>query len=133
MNNSLFSKDSDYFSDNEQIIRLEYCKDKGEACNSQMKTMNGNLLLARKFIEKKEYTRALHEIKQAFTSTYQIKPDQCQKCAQLFRDTIIGTLKQLITDLKKMTSGLFARKTYKFDLQEAEKLLLDLEENKFLS
>lgn len=130
MSNPLFSKDSEYFKDNEAIIRLEYCKDKGDACNSQMKTMNGNLLLARKLIEKKEYTRALQEIKYAYNSTYLIKPEQCQKCAQLFRDTIINSLKQLITDLKKMTSGLFARKVYKFDLQEAEKLLQDLENEK---
>lgn len=127
MNSSLLSKDSEYFKDNEEIIKLEYCKEKGEACNSQMKLMNGNLLLARKLIEKKEYTRALQEIKQAHSSTYQIKPDHCQKCAQLFRDTIINSLRQLITDLKKMTKGLFANKNYKVDLEEAEKLLLELE------
>ncbi len=130
MNSPLFSQDSEYFRDKEEFIKLEHCKDKGDACNSQMKLMNGNLLLARKLIEKKEYTRALQEIKQAYNSTYQIKPEQCQKCAQLFRDTIMGTLKQITTDLKKMTSGLFARKMYRFDLQQAEILLRELEENK---
>jgi hypothetical protein len=127
MKSLIFSKDSDYFKDNEDIIKLEYCKDKGESCNSQMKMMNSNLLLARKLIEQKEYSRALQEIKLAFTSTYQIKPEHCQKCAELFRDTILNSLKKIISDLKKLTSGFFAKKNYKFDLQEAENLLRELE------
>jgi hypothetical protein len=130
MNNPLFSKDNEYFSDNEEFIKLDYCKDKGEVCNSQMKLINGNMLLSRKFIEKKEYTQALQELKKAYYTTFEIKPDHCQKCALLFRDTLLRSLKEIITDLKKMTSGLFARKNYRFDLQEAEKLLLELEENK---
>jgi hypothetical protein len=115
-------KDSDYFRDNEDVIKLEFCKNEGDACKVQMRLMNDSLVLARKFIEKKEYKNALQEIKNAYFSTSELQDLQCLKCADLFRDIILKSLEKIVTDLKKLTRGFWGNKNYLFDLSEAEKL-----------
>lgn len=116
-------KDSDYFNDEEDVIKLESCNGGGDICTMQMRVMNDNLILARKFIEKKEYTNALEEIRKAYVSTNELKNMPCLKCADLFRDIILKSLEKIVADLKKLTSGFWGNKNYLFDLSEAEKLL----------
>lgn len=120
--NFLFRGDNEYFNDKEAFIKLEYCKEDGESCSSQLNAVNKNLVLARKLIEEKEYSKALQEINSAFNITYEIERPGCQKCAKLFRNTILNSLKQIIDDLKKTTSGIFAKKSLKPDLLLAEEL-----------
>lgn len=122
----IIARDSEYFSDDEDVIKLEFCKNDGEACRLQMEFMNGKLLLARKFVDKKEYPRALEVINEAFHSTFDLKFEQCQKCAKLFRVTILNSLDQMVYDLQKMTKGFFGNKNYKPDLVLAEKLFEEL-------
>jgi hypothetical protein len=120
--------ESEYFNDKEGAIQLqpESCSQKGIACEQVIRGINKNLVLTRKFAEKKEYTRALNEIKEAHTSTFNLSTGTCLDCAQLFRQIILSQLEQTISELEKMTHGLFARKSLQYDLEEANKLYSEL-------
>ena len=124
----IISSDSDYFQDKEDVIKLESCPNGGNVCRSQMEFMNSNLLLARKFVENKEYSQALDLIKEAFHSTFDLKEGQCQVCAKFFRDTIINSLEVIVKDITKMGKGIFGFRNYKPDLIMAEKLLEELKQ-----
>lgn len=123
MKKRLITRDDDYFKNNEESIKLEHCADKGEKCRVQMVIMNENLLLARKMIENKEFTRSVEVIRKAFESTYMLKEKQCQGCAELFRNFIAQSLNQLVDDLEQLTTGFLASKKYVSDLENARKLL----------
>lgn len=124
---NIISSDSEYFKDDEDIIQIGNCDDNTVICSKQLKYINLNLLLVRKFVEKKEYPAALNEIKKAFLTTSQINQEKCKKCGDIIRSVILNTLNNTITDLRKMTTGFFANKNYKFDLTMAEQLLRELE------
>ena len=113
------SKDNDYFKDGEETIKLEHCADGGIACKLQMMLMNEDLMIARKLIENKEFTRAAQHIKQAFDSTWALKDNRCQGCAALFRNSVFAVLDNLISDLEDMTRGFFGSKKYRRDLERA--------------
>lgn len=120
------SNDSDYFNDGEEAIKLEHCADGGKVCKLQMALMNEDLLIARKLIENKEFTRAAQYIRQAFDSTWSLKDDRCQGCAGLFRSSVFSVLDHLINDLEDMTRGFFGSKKYRMDLERALTLKQDI-------
>jgi hypothetical protein len=122
------SKDSDYYKDNEEAIKLESCPDGGELCKMQMLFMNQHLLEAHKFLENKDYIRAVESIKISFNSTFDLKEQKCKACTDLFRETIFDSLNQVISDLKGITTGIFARKNLKPDLTAAQLLLQEMQE-----
>jgi hypothetical protein len=122
MNKHIVLKDSEYFHDEEAIIKLESCLD-GQVCRKDLSEINKNLLLSRNFVERKEYNRALDVIKEAFDTTYNLKEDHCQKCARFFRETIINSLDRTVADLRKMNKGFFRYRDYSTVLEMAEKML----------
>lgn len=124
----LLIKDSDYFHDHDDSIKLKYCPSGGENCHGQMAYMNNRLLLSQKFIENKEFIRAIDFLQEAFDSTFDLTENQCQRCAKLFRDSIIKTLIHLVADLEEMTRGLFRKKVYKIDLALAKQTLQQLQD-----
>lgn len=124
----LIIKDSEYFHDNEDTIKLNFCPNDGEHCKGQMAYMNNRLLLTRKLVENKEYTRAIESLNEAFDSTYDLGEAQCQPCAQLFRESIVKTLEHLVSDLDEMTKGLFRKKTFIADLVLARRIMQELRE-----
>jgi hypothetical protein len=120
------SKDNDYFKDGDEAIKLEHCADGGKVCKLQMMLMNEDLLIARKLIENKEFTRAAQHIKNAFDSTWSLKDDRCQGCAALFRNSVFAVLDHLISDLEDMTKGFFGTKKYSKDLERVQLLKQDI-------
>lgn len=129
MNKHIISKDSDYFHDDEEIIKLESCLD-GQVCRKDLSEINKNLLLSRKFIERKEFNRALDVIKEAFDSTYNLKEEHCQKCARFFRETIVNSLDNTVSDIRKMNKGFFRYRNYSAVLEIAEKMLNEISSKK---
>jgi len=123
MKRSLISRDSEYFQD---IIKLESCPKGGFACLEQIPFINRNLMLALKLAENKNYPHALIAIHESFDTIFSLREEQCQKCVNLFKELIIKSLEQIIRDLKRMTTGLFANKNYKYDLTKAEEMLQEL-------
>jgi hypothetical protein len=121
-------KDSEYFQDSEDTIKLRNCPNEGNFCRGQMAYMNNRLLLVRKFIENKEFIRAIDFFAEAFDSTYDLREAQCQSCAKLFRGSIVKSLGHLVSDLEEMTKGFFSRKKYKTDLTLAKKLWQELQD-----
>lgn len=126
------SKDSDFFKDQEESIKLEHCPDGGQKCKVQMATMNEHLLLTRKLIENKEFSRGTEVIKKAFDTTFDLKDKQCQGCAELFRSFITQTVHTCINELEELTTGFLANKRYKSDLENARTLLLELKKQQTL-
>jgi hypothetical protein len=127
----LIAKDSDYFRDSEETIKLEYCPSGGNTCRLQMTFMNEKLLLARKFAENKEPAKAVDAIKEAFDSTYDLVADQCQVCARLFRETITESLNLLIREQDEMRKGFFRKRRTNIELRLAINMLQEmLEKNK---
>jgi len=122
----LVLRDSDYFQDGEDAIKLEYCADGGNTCRSQMAVMNENLLLARKFIENKEFSRGVEVIRKAFDSTFDLKDDKCQSCSKFFRLSITNSLTHIVHDLEEMNSGLFRSRLHQAEITTAVKMLKEI-------
>ena len=122
----LVLRDSDYFQDGEDAIKLEYCADGGNTCRSQMAVMNENLLLARKFIENKEFSRGVEVIRKAFDSTFDLKEDKCQSCSKFFRLSITNSLTHVVHDLEEMNSGLFRSRLHQAEITAAIKMLKEI-------
>ena len=122
----LVLRDSDYFQDGEDAIKLEHCADGGNTCRSQMMVMNENLLLARKFIENKEFSRGVEVIRKAFDSTFDLKEDKCQSCSKFFRLSITNSLTHVVHDLEEMNSGLFRSRLHQAEITAAIKMLKEI-------
>lgn len=120
------SKDSDYFKDHEDIIELESCPYEGEFCKPLLPIINKNLLEARKYVENKDYIRAVESLRNSFNFTFDLKEQKCKACIKLFQEVISDRLIQLIAELQEMTTGLFANKSFKPDLAEAQQVLQEM-------
>jgi len=122
--------DSDYFHDSEDHIKLDFCAEGGNKCRNQMALMNEDLLLARRLIENKEFTRGIKLIEEAYNSTFELKEQQCLGCADLFRATITHSLNTMIQDLEQMTKGFLGSKKFLPEVERAKKVLQELKEKR---
>ncbi|HEX3009648.1 MAG TPA: hypothetical protein VHO90_18735 [Bacteroidales bacterium] len=122
-------RDSDYFHDEEDIIRIESCASMKECCVSILPLLNKNLLLSRKLFENKEYPDAIFLLKDAFEAVSELTNDQCQRCKEQFREIILKHMETIVVDLREITTGLFANKNYRYDLEFAEEVFEELKTN----
>lgn len=122
------SSDKEYFEDKNDIISLESCLNGGIGCKAQLKAVNENLRLVHRLIEDKKHPHAINIIKETYNSTFEIKEERCQKCAGLFRETIVNSLNFIILDLSQLSQGILGDNIYKTDLDVAKKVLRELTE-----
>ena len=70
-----------------------------------------------------EYQRSIDALKDAFRRTHDLKEPACYGCTQLLREVILESLHNVYADLKKLSSGYFAKKHYKISLLVAKNTL----------
>lgn len=99
-----------YFNNNEHIIELESCPRGGNKCEDLRDSINHYLLLSRKLLEEKQYTKACTELLNAYKSSFHLKSKPCKGCAGLFRTVILESMHSAQDDLKRQTSGIFKKK-----------------------
>lgn len=112
--------------DNYDKIELVKCPRGGKNCSSQLSDINQIFLESNNYKHNKEYQMSIEQLKNAFRKTYELKESKCEKCARLFRSTIIDSLENMHTELRILTSGRFRSKRFKGSYLMAKKTLNDL-------
>ena len=109
-------------------FELDTCPNGGFHCHDLLESVNNLLHDANLFVENKEYNRALELKEKAFNRIAELEKERCQPCGALFREVILNSINTHVTDLKKMSSGLFGKKKYKYHFQNAQRLAKRMED-----
>lgn len=125
----LFSQtiiDPEKFNDKKDKIELVSCPRKEIKCKEQLTLINKIYVDTEYYLSEKYYHRSIEILKSAFYITIELTDHPCVKCAELFRSTIIESLENIQSELKKSTSGFFGNKNLKSSLKLAENTLTEL-------
>jgi len=123
---TLSALDSEYLHDKQDKFELVKCPKKEMKCKEQLSIINQIYVDSEFFRREKDYNDSIETLKNAFYITTKFTDNPCTKCAEVFRATIIGSLENLHSELKKTTSGLFANKKYISSLLLTENVLSEL-------
>lgn len=96
---------------NDKIELVHFPHDFGN-CKNILVDINCFFHESEQYQHNKEYRFAIVSLKKAFEKTYELAEPLEQECAQLFRFTILESLKHIHQDLKRMTRGFFRRNSY---------------------
>ncbi|MFW6309512.1 MAG: hypothetical protein ACOC1D_00285 [Prolixibacteraceae bacterium] len=123
------AKSSPSKNDNFEKIELVRCPRGGKNCSSQLSDINKIYLESNNYKHNKEYRMSIESLKHAFDKTYELKESECEKCARIFRSTIIDSLENMHVELGKISSGYFRSKRFKGSYLMAEKTLQTLKKH----
>lgn len=107
-------------------IQLLSCPHECRNCRLVLVDINRLFNESEHYQSSKEYRLSILCLKKAFEKTFEIRERIEQECARLFRFTVIESLENIRHELKKMTSGLFAKSRYKDSYLLAETTLDEL-------
>ncbi len=99
--------------DRSDIIELISCPRNGLKCAELRGKINHLLVVANKSRVNKEYRKAIDEIRKAYLYTEELTAASCENCMELFRQTMIDSLKQINMELKRMSGGFIRGQRYK--------------------
>ena len=124
---SFAATEKDYFKDNQNKIEIVSCARNEIKCKKQLLLINKSYLESEKYRRNKDYPRSIETLKNAFYNTKELKDNPFQKCSLFFQQTISNSLYEIKGELKKLTSGIFAKKYYQPSLVLASQVIEDLE------
>jgi hypothetical protein len=124
---SLSAKDATHFNHKQNKIELQSCLLKEIKCKEHLLVINNYYLDSEMYLREKDFQRSIEKMKSAFYKTMGLKDVSCMKCVELFRFTIIDSLKNIKSELGKMTSGFFGNKHYMPSYILVENVLQELE------
>jgi hypothetical protein len=81
-------------------------------CKSVLIDINRLFHESEQYQNDKEYQFSILSMKEAFEKTFELSKPVEQKCAKIFRLTIIESLEAIHQELRRMTNGLFRRGRY---------------------
>lgn len=110
-----------------QKIEVIDCPNGGNNCKDQLAEINQNYSDSTIYKKEKEYLKAIHLLRDAWQKTHELKQSSCLKCAELFRETISGSMENIHNDLHNMTTGIFRNKRYQEVYLEASKTLKEFD------
>jgi hypothetical protein len=119
--------DSVYLNDKQDKFELLKCPRNDMNCKEQVSAINKIYVDAEFFRREKDYYNAIETYKHAFYITTELTDFPCTKCAEVFRATIVESLENICTELKKITSGFLANKKYRPSLTKVENVLIELQ------
>lgn len=115
----IVENENKYFKENEGYIELVRCPVEKNGCLDHLKMINKRMHFWRSHSLNKNFPLAIEEIKIAFYKIDEIDQPGCEKCADLFRSSILKSLESTHEDLQQMTSGFFRAKRYLSSLELA--------------
>jgi hypothetical protein len=94
-------------------------------CRCKSVLIDINLLFneSEQYQNDKEYQFSILSLKEAFEKTFELRNPVEQKCAKIFRLTIIESLEAIHQELKRMTKGFFRRGRYNRSFMMIEETL----------
>ncbi|RIH63791.1 hypothetical protein D1164_17810 [Mariniphaga sediminis] len=109
---SLFSlRDIEYFN-KEEKFELVNCPLKGKYCKRQLPEINQSYSESEQYRKNKEYRNSIDALKNAYSTTTELKEDSCSRCVNFFRSSITESLEDIHGELHKMSTGLFRTKRF---------------------
>lgn len=110
---TLSTSDSEYFSDSQDKIELVSCAGQGMKCKNQLIEINIIYSESHSHLKEKDYQRAIEKLKSAYHKTTVLTDNECIKCSELFRSTIIESLKNIKEELRTLTTGFLGSNHYR--------------------
>lgn len=123
---SLSAIDSEYLNDKQEKFEFVKCPGGKLKCKDQLSVINKIYGESEFFHREKNYHSSIQSLKNAFYITLELTEKPCNKCAEVFRMTVIDSLENIRLELKKITTGIFGSKKYKPSLVLVEKTLDEL-------
>ncbi|GAB1453931.1 hypothetical protein MASR2M47_39870 [Draconibacterium sp.] len=118
------------FSDNNDKIEVVSCPRKEMICQGHLAIINKHYVLSEQSFKDKNFDQSIDTLKDAYYETMKIVDTPCIGCAKLFRSTITESLENMHSDLEKMTSGIFGKKSYQPSKKKAVDVLNEFEKMK---
>jgi hypothetical protein len=109
--NSISEAEMEQLQNVQDKIELVNCPRKNMICQEQLSVVNKCYVESDQYFRDKDYDRSINVLREAFYKTAELNESPCAKCAHLFRSTIKDSMADIHQDLKKMTSGIFGKKS----------------------
>lgn len=119
-----------YFHSDEDKIELVHCPFDKKECVKQLPDINKYFHESHQGRIDKDYLKAIEALKHAFDITFDIQECSCANCAELFRSTIVSSMRIIHSELKDLTSGWFRNKRYVPAFEMAIKVLKEMNQKK---
>ena len=107
-------------------IELVNCPRGSLNCKEQLEDLNQIFLESNDYQHNKEYQLSIDTLKKAYVKTYDLKESTCEKCAGMFRETILESLECMHDELKIMSKSFLRGKRYQGSLILSQNTLRDL-------
>ncbi len=120
---SLSEAETEILCKKQDKIEVVNCPRKDMICQKQLSVVNNCYVLSEQYFKDKEFHRSIDALLDAFNTTKELTETPCSGCAKVFRSTITESMSNMHHDLKKMTSGFFAKKSYKPSCEKAAEVL----------
>lgn len=124
---SVSESETDYFNNKQDKIEVVSCPRDGMICQEQLSLINKSYIVSEHYFRDKDFQQSIDSLKEAFYETFELDESPCTKCALHFRSTITESLENMHGELKKMTSGFFARKEHRPSLDKVTDILVEFE------
>ena len=119
----LASKSSTKYQDK---IELFKCPLGSMNCKQKLSEINKNYFESYSFLYGDEYQPSIQLLKVAFNKTFELQEPICKDCSEILRFIIIGSLKNVHDDLKKLSEGYFGKRKYKASYDLVKNVLEEL-------
>lgn len=126
---SMPKSDSEYISNKQDKIHVVNCPLKELKCKEYLSVINKNYKQSEIFHLDKDYQRSIESLKSAFYKITEFNELSCLKCAELFRSTIMDSIKNIHFELEKITTGFLGKKHYHQSYIFAGQILKELEDH----
>ncbi len=107
-------------------IELLSCHLNSQRCNHHLKEINRSYSLAHNYHLEKDYFNSIRSLKSAFKIAEELKETTCLNCASFFQSTLTESLENINSELKRMSTGLFAKKRYRSSYIESCNILNEI-------
>lgn len=126
---SLSKIDSEFNNKKQDKIQVVNCPLKELKCKNYLSVINKNYKQSEIFLLDKDYQRSIEALKSAFYKITDFNELSCLKCAELFRSTILDSIKNIHFELEKITTGFLGKKHYHQSYIFAGQILKELEDH----
>lgn len=126
---SLSKEDSEFNNKKQDKIQVVNCPLKELKCKEYLSVINKNYKQSEIFLLDKDYQRSIEALKSAFYKITDFNELSCLKCAELFRSTIMVSIKNIHFELEKITTGFLGKKHYQQSYIFAGQILKELEDH----
>jgi len=107
-------------------IELLSCHLNSQRCSHHLTEINRSYAQANNYRLEKDYFNSIRSLKSAFKIATELKETTCLNCASFFQSTLTESLENINSELKSMSTGLFAKKKYRISYIESCNVLSEI-------